>query len=205
MEPQDRIVAKAHELFLRYGIRSISMDEIANHLGISKKTIYQFFTDKDALVSAVVDIEIRDNEAKCLAYSQQAENPVQEICMAMDMVEEMLKMMNPALIFDMQKYHSAAFRKFESHVNGFLYDMVRQNLEKGVERGLYRPEINFDILTRYRLASIFMVFNPEQFNAGKHDLSTIIREITVLFLYGVCTEKGQQLIKQYNQERLNKS
>ena len=114
-------------------------------------------------------------------------------------------LMNPALIFDMQKYHSAAFRKFESHVNGFLYEMVRQNLEKGVERGLYRPEINFDILTRYRLASIFMVFNPEQFNAGKHDLSTIIREITVLFLYGVCTEKGQQLIKQYNQERLNKS
>lgn len=205
MEPQDRIVAKAHELFLRYGIRSISMDEIANHLGISKKTIYQFFTDKDALVSAVVDIEIRDNETKCLAYSQQAENPVQEICMAMDMVEEMLKMMNPALIFDMQKYHSSAFRKFESHVNGFLYEMVRQNLEKGVERGLYRPEIDFDILTRYRLASIFMVFNPEQFNAGKHDLSAIIREITVLFLYGVCTEKGQQLIKQYNQERLNKS
>ena len=61
MEQQERIVNKAHELFLRYGIRSVSMDEIANHLGMSKKTIYQFYADKDALVEDVIDIEINLN------------------------------------------------------------------------------------------------------------------------------------------------
>ena len=70
MEQQERIVVKAHELFMRYGIRSISMDEIATHLGISKKTIYQFFADKDALVASVVDIEITNNIRDCTHYRQ---------------------------------------------------------------------------------------------------------------------------------------
>lgn len=205
MEQQDRIVAKAHELFMRYGIRSISMDEIANNLGISKKTIYQFFTDKDSLVSSVVDIEIRNNEQKCAYYSELAENPVHEICLAMDMVEDMLKIMNPALIFDMQKYHPSAYRKFEVHINSFLYEIVKGNLEQGMAQGLYRAEINVEIVTRFRLSSIFMVFNPELFPLGKNDLGTVIRSVTELFLYGVCTHKGQELIYKYNQERLNQS
>ena len=205
MEQQDRIVVKAHELFMRYGIRSISMDEIANNLGISKKTIYQFFTDKDSLVEAVVDIDIRNNEEKCAYYSQHAENPVHEVCLAMDMVEDMLKMMNPALIFDMQKYHPSAYRKFESHINSFLYEIVKSNLEKGVQTGLYRAEINVEILTRFRLSSIFMVFNPELFPLGKYELGTVVREVTVLFLYGICTIQGQELIHKYNLERLNQS
>ncbi|MCR6722393.1 MAG: TetR/AcrR family transcriptional regulator [Chitinophagaceae bacterium] len=70
MEQQERIVAKAHELFMRYGIRSVSMDEIATHLGISKKTIYQFFTDKDSLVAAVVEIELLENEEKCRRFQK---------------------------------------------------------------------------------------------------------------------------------------
>ncbi len=66
METQERILTKAHELFMRYGLRSVSMDEIANHLGMSKKTIYQFYTDKDALVEGAIDIEIQ--RSKTIAY-----------------------------------------------------------------------------------------------------------------------------------------
>ena len=65
MEQQERIVKKAHELFMRYGIRSVSMDEVANHLGMSKKTIYQYYADKDELVDAVIDHEINHNESCC--------------------------------------------------------------------------------------------------------------------------------------------
>lgn len=201
MEQQERIVVKAHELFMRYGIRSISMDEIATHLGISKKTIYQFFADKDALVASVVDIEITNNIRDCSHYSQIAQDPVHEICLALDMIEDMVKIMNPAIIFDMQKYHPQAFRKFEAHINGFMHDIVRNNLLKGLELDIYRPEINVDILTRFRLSSIFMVFNPELFPLGKSDLGTVLREITLNFLYGITNAKGQKLIHKYNQER----
>jgi AcrR family transcriptional regulator len=201
MDHQERIIEKAHELFLRYGIRSISMDEIAHHLGMSKKTIYQFFTDKDALVEAVVDMELNSNENECLICTQRSENPVHEIYLGMEMMDDMLRLTNPALIYDMQKYHPSSYRKLENHQQGFLFGLIRENLLRGVEQGLYRPEINVNILAKYRLLSVFMVFNPEAFPAGKSDLGAIVCELTLNFLYGICTPKGQKLIQKYNQAR----
>ena len=89
MDVKERILAKAADLFLRYGIRSITMDEIAAQLGISKKTIYQFFTDKDDMVSAVIDVEIRKNEDECNLSRDQAENAVHQIFLALESLEEM--------------------------------------------------------------------------------------------------------------------
>src|ERR1700724_161546 len=96
-ESKDRILEKATDLFMRYGIRSITMDEIAAQLGISKKTIYQFFTDKDAMVEAVVNEEINRNEEGCRGFSLTAENAVHEIFIAMDFTQEMLEAMNPQI------------------------------------------------------------------------------------------------------------
>ena len=111
MEHKERILEKATELFMQYGIRSITMDEIAAQLGISKKTIYQFFTDKDAMVEAVVNEEMMRNEADCRDYNLQAENAVHEIFSAMDGMQEMLKTMNPQLLHDLEKHHPAAFKR----------------------------------------------------------------------------------------------
>src|SRR5664279_3582554 len=105
MEHKERILEKATELFLRYGIRSITMDEIAAQLGISKKTIYQFFTDKDAMVEAVVEVEMKRNEENYRGFQSIAENAVHENFLAMDGLQEMLKGMNPQLIHDLEKHH----------------------------------------------------------------------------------------------------
>jgi AcrR family transcriptional regulator len=202
MEHPERIVNKAHELFLRYGIRSVSMDEIANHLGMSKKTIYQFYADKDALVEDVINIEINLQRTDCLAHRHRSENAVHEIFMAMDMAQEMLGKMNTAVIFDLEKYHPAAFKKYNDHKNKFLYTIIRENLDWGKEEELYRQEIQSDIIARFRLTSMFMIFNPEFFPIGKHSLATLITEITDNFLYGLTTPKGQKLIQKYKQQRL---
>ena len=153
---------------MRYGIRSVSMDEIANHLGMSKKTIYQFYADKDALVDDVIDIEINLNQTECLAHRQRSENAIHEIFISVDMVEEMLTKMNPAVIYDLEKYHPRAFRKFTEHKNKFLYTLIRENLDWGKKEELYREEIQSDIIARFRLVSVFIVFNPEFFPLGKH-------------------------------------
>ncbi|NCI45163.1 TetR/AcrR family transcriptional regulator [Sediminibacterium soli] len=201
MEPQERIVSKAHELFMRYGIRSVSMDEVANQLGISKKTIYQFYTDKDALVDDVIDIELADSEKMCKQHKHKSENAVHEIFMAMDMVLDIFSRMNPSLIFDMEKYHPRAFKKYNDYKDKFLYTMVKENLESGISDGLYREDIQVDILSRFRLASIFLVFNPELFQAGRHNLGVVIKEITDNFLCGLATAKGQKLIQKYKHQR----
>ena len=198
---EERILHKSHELFMRYGVRSVSMDEIAAHLGISKKTIYQYYSDKDALVEGVVGIEITRNENQCSLQQQVCENAVHEIFIAVDMLQEMLTHMNPSLIFDLEKYHPKAFKKFNDHKNKFMYAIIKNNLERGITEGLYREEIKPDILARFRLASTFLIFNPELFPPGHHSLSQILDEVTDNFLYGVTTAKGQKLIQKYKLQR----
>ncbi len=201
MDQQQRIVEKAHEMFMRYGVRSVSMDEIASQLGVSKKTIYHFFADKDALVDAVIDIELNNNTEDCRLDREKSENPVHEFFIAMEMVMEMLKMMNPTLLFDLQKYHPSAFKKINDHKNKFLFKVIRENLDKGVEEGLYRPEINKDILTRFRIASIFLTFNPELLPLGKNTPADMVEEMTLNFLHGLVSPKGLKLIQKYTQQR----
>jgi AcrR family transcriptional regulator len=201
MEPQERIVGKAHELFMRYGIRSISMDEVANQLGMSKKTIYQFYTDKDALVEDVINIELGSNEKECRNQKVQSENAVHEMFLALDMVMEVFTKMNPAVIFDLEKYHPKAFKKYSDYKNKFLYTVIKENLDNGIAEGLYREEVQTDIMTRFRLASIFLVLNPDLFPLSKHNLAEVITEITDNFLYGLVTPKGQKLVLKYKQQR----
>lgn len=201
MEQQERIVKKAHELFMRFGIRSVSMDDVANHLGMSKKTIYQFYADKDALVEDVITIEITGKQFECNQHRNKSENAIHEIFMATDMLLELLTHMNPALIFDLEKYHPRGFKKYNEHKNSFLYTMIKENIEWGKNENLYREEIKADILARFRLASVFLIFNPEVFPGGKHALPELVSEITDNFLYGLTTLKGRKLIAKYKQQR----
>lgn len=204
METQERILTKAHELFLRYGIRSISMDEIANHLGISKKTIYQFYADKDTLVEDVINIEICKTKDDCVIGRTNSDNAVQEVFLAVDMVQEMLKHMNPAVMYDLEKYHTRAYRKLTDHKNKFMYEVIKSNLEWGIEQELYRNDMDVDLMTRYRLASTFMMFDTESFPPSKFTSIQIITALTEHFLMGIATAKGLKLIQKYKQQRLKK-
>lgn len=202
MEPKERIANKAHELFMRYGIRSVSMDEVASQLGMSKKTIYQFYADKDALVADVIDIELNASQCECTRHKAKSENAIQEVFMAVDMLQEVLTKMNPNVLFDLEKYHPVAYKKHNEFKNKFLYTIIKENMEWGKQEGLYREEVNTEIMARFRLAATYLVFNPEMFPMGKNSLSTVVAEITDNFLYGLATAKGQKLIQKYKQQRL---
>ena len=201
MEIKQRILEKASDLFMRYGIRSITMDEIAAQLGISKKTIYQFFTDKDAMVEAVVNEEMKRNEDECRSFSLEAENAVQEIFLALDNVQEMLKTMNPQLIFDLEKHHPAAYRRLKQYKHQFLFTMVKENLDRGAQEDLYRSELNTDLITRHRIETAFMPFNQEAFPQSKYPMNQTCLELGVLYLHSICNVNGKKLIEKYLNER----
>ena len=199
-----RIKQKAHELFLQYGLRSVSMDDIANGMGISKKTIYQFYADKDELVDAVVESEFKKNETLCELDRINSANAVEEIFMAMDMTVDMFRNMNPSFIFDMQKYHPKAFLKFDQYKNNSLFNLVRNNILRGINEQLYREDIDVDIIARFRVHSLLLAFNPE-FNATlKKSISEIAKELIIHFLFGLVSIKGYKMTIKYQQERINK-
>ena len=201
MEHKERILAKATDLFMQYGIRSITMDEIAAQLGISKKTIYQFFTDKDAMVEAVVNEEMKRNEAECLGYSLQAENAVHEIFLAMDSVQEMMKSMNPQIMYDLEKHHPVAFKRLKQYKYQFLSTVIKENLEKGTREGIYRKDLNFELVTRHRIESAFMPFNREAFPQNRFPMNQTCQELAVLFLHSIANPAGKKLIDKYLSER----
>ncbi len=201
LDTKQRIKKAAHDLVMQYSIRSVSMDDIAANLGMSKKTIYQYFKDKDELVEAVVDEILETNQYECNADRDKADNAVHEIFLVMDMMAEMFKSMNPSIIYDMQKYHPAAFRKFLKHKNEFLFNVCTQNLERGIKEELYRPELTVDIMCRYRVETMFIPFNPEFQQSLKHSLVKIEEEIIVHFLFGLVSLKGYKLIMKYKEQK----
>ena len=202
MEQKDRIQQKAHDLFMQYGLRSVSMDDIAAALGMSKKTIYQFFSDKDELVDVVVDEELKQTQQDCMFCKSKSANAVEELFLTMQQIHDQLQNMNPMVLYDMQKFHPPAYEKFRKHKNEFLFKMIRNNLERGVKEELYRSEINIDVICKFRLEAMMIPFNIAVFPPGKYNLADVTQETMEHFLYGLTTLKGYKLILKYKQQRL---
>lgn len=201
MDIKDRIRTKAHELFLRYGIRSVSMNDIAAQLGMSKKTVYQYFADKDELVDAALEDEIKKGQQDCIGCSNEARDAIEEIFLTMENIEEQFRHMNPTVVYDLEKFHYNSFRKFLKHKNEFLLEVIRKNIERGIKEGLFRPEINADVLSRFRLESMMIAFNIDIFPLRKYNLAQVTVEIIEHYLYGLATMKGHKLILKYKQEK----
>ncbi len=201
MEGRERILEKAASLFMQYGIRSITMDEIAAQLAISKKTIYQFFTDKDEMVEAIVNEEINNNQDKCQSFTKSSDNAVHEIFLAMNDIEEVMNAMNPQVMYDLEKHHPSAFKKLKQFKYQFLYNMTRDNLARGIREELYRPDINIDLVAKHRIESSFMAFNQDLFPSGRYAMSTICVELALLFLYSVVNPKGRKWMDKYSSDR----
>ncbi|MEO6220560.1 MAG: TetR/AcrR family transcriptional regulator [Ginsengibacter sp.] len=204
MEVKDRIKQKADELFRRYGIRSITMDEIANQLGISKKTIYQSFADKDELVDEVISDLLLYNKERCNKDRFKAISAIQEVFLAMEMVEEMFENMNPTILFDLERNHPQTFNKFQHHKHSFLFMVIRENIERGKKEELYRADINTDVVAKIRLETMMLPFDPEIFPKTKFSLVDLEQQMIEYYLFGIASLKGYKLILKYKKERIKK-
>ncbi len=202
MEHKERILCKAHELFNRFGFRRVTMDEIALKTGMSKKTIYQSFVNKAQIVDAVVEELLNKSRLTCDQNEAKAENAVHEIFLNIDMTLELMCEMNPAVYEDMEKFFPAVFAKFFHYKNDYIFQKVQKNLRRGIDEGLFREELNVDIITKFRIATLFIPFNQDVFPYGKYNLAEVEAESLELYLHGISTIEGQKLIKKYKQQRI---
>lgn len=198
---RERIREQAKQLFMRYGIRSVSMDDIAVGLGMSKKTIYQYFTDKNELVDAIIVQDLQDMKQESTQCQVESENAVEEIYLAMDLMLEHLRTMNPNLLYDLHKFHFESYKRFLEHKNTYMRDLILRNLQRGVKEGLFRPDINVEVLSIYRVETMMMVFDPDIFPSPKNNMTDIARVISEHFVFGIVTPAGYELILKYQQER----
>lgn len=194
---QDRILNKARELMFQTGVKHVTMDDLATQLGISKKTIYQYYKDKDALVSSVVENELANHSLICNQSMQAADNAVHEIFLLMTVIQEMFNRMNPLALFEIEKYYPLAFEKIKNHKDDFIFSMISANLEKGIAEGLYRKDVDVTILSKYRLETSLIPFNIHVFHPSKFDMLKVNLQIIEHFVYGVATLEGHKLMDAY--------
>ncbi len=194
---RERILLAAQELFYSYGIRSITMDDIARHLSISKKTIYHFFNDKQEIVQMLCRLDCETNESRMQSIAVNSADAIDEVLQSMDFLSDMLSKMNPNLIYDLQKYHPESWKEFNAFREQHLLGTVEANLKKGIRQGLYRSDINIKIIARLRVEEVQMGLNPALFTPSKFNIHEVQLALLEHFLYGILTLQGIRLLGKY--------
>jgi AcrR family transcriptional regulator len=203
LELKERILLKAEALFWKFGTRSITMDDISHDIGISKKTLYQHFTDKDDIVYQVMLYRLDKNRENVSCQMATAHDPVEEILLASEMMRQHLAEMNPALLIDVQRHYPRAWQVCTEFKEKFLLESIRSNLKRGIEEELYRPEIDVEIMARLRIELMRMAFDTEVFPRGLTAMIEVQIQLLHHFVRGILTEKGLFIYNQYVKEHQN--
>jgi AcrR family transcriptional regulator len=198
-----RIAETGFALFRQYGVRAITLDEIALQLGISKKTIYEHFTGKDELVTEILRQRINHIQQLFRDLTAQSKDAIEANLLMIQFLDGLFRNMNPVVVVDLQKYHPEAFQIYQDHMYGFVIDAMRRNLARGISEGLYREDIDQEIMARLRVESSNMCFKPGIFPKDHFEMSRVQRQLLEHFLFGIATEKGYGMIMEYR-KNLNK-
>lgn len=203
---KDRIVRSALNLFWRYGVKSVTMDDIAKDLGISKKTIYQHYPDKEAILKMVIHEELNTQQCMMEEVGQATNNPIEQMLRSTDKMRRDMANMNPALLYDLKKYYPDSWALFVQYKQDFLIEGIKQNLLSGIENGLYRTDFDVNILALLRMEEFMLAFDPTIFPPDKYHMINVEIQFVHHFLRGVMTEKGfasyneikEKLITEFN-------
>lgn len=199
----ERIIQGGEELFLQAGIKSVTMDDIAKHLGMSKKTIYHYFNDKNELVIALVKKKLDDDECQIKSIIKSSANVIEEMINMMKCSEDIFSRINPIVIHDMQKYHIEAWSEFQKFKSNVLVKTLEQLLTKGIQQGFIRPDLDVKILAMMRVNQVEMGFNTAIFPIAQFSTWKVQYQLLEHFNYGICTLQGHQLLDQYKSTNID--
>lgn len=197
---KEKILKGAEELFTRYGVRSISMDDIARHLAVSKKTLYQHFADKEDIVTMTCKAHLERNNKEFDKARDSASNAIEELANLSVCLKKNMENLNPSLLFDLQKYHPKAWSVWLDHKNKTIRESVERNVKQGISEGYYRPEVNAAVIAAMRLELVQLAFDEDVFPKEKFRLTEVQMELFDHFVYGLVTEKGRKLYQKYKEK-----
>ena len=195
MEEKD-LFEKVTHLFMQFGIKSMTMDEIARQLGISKKTLYQFVDNKKDLVKKSIEHHIGCEECSLTEALGSCDNAIDEIMEMTKQVSTEMKNIHPSVMFDMKKYHPEAFKILLHHKDDFMQKAILKNLETGLEQGYYRTNLNPQVITEFYLSMVSSIMNTENDLIKKHKFSEIHSEMMRYHIRGIASGKGREYLKQ---------
>lgn len=198
MEEEDiAILKEAKEMFMRFGVKSVTMDDISKAVGISKKTLYQCVANKSDLISKAIQLHVQEEQAALSTFKEEAKNAIEEVILISRHVRQIIQSVHPSVIFDLQKYYRQQWALINALQQEFIYGVIKENLKRGIAEKLYREDMNIDIVSRLYGAKAHSIVDEEVFSSKKYDHLTVHREFVRYHLHAITSEKGHTVLEEY--------
>lgn len=206
MEVRDKIIEKAGELMLQYGIRTVTMDDISRDLGISKKTIYQYFKDKKDLINRITEVNLNIERERFGSTETECENSVHSLILISQCLRESMKDMKLNILNELQKFYPEAWAMYENFKRDTMLCSITRVITKGQEEGYFRKELDAELMAQMRIEQVQAVMlNPNIISREKYTLAEIQMQMFDHFVHGLFTIEGHQLFNQYTTEKLKQN
>lgn len=197
MSAKQRILQHARTLFLQYGVKSITLDEIAKDLGISKKTIYQYFTNKASIVYEVTEAYFEEERQEVEHIETLAENAIDELIRIFVWTSKTFENMSPRLVYEIAKYYPKSFEIHHKYMSSFVFQKLKDNVSRGIKEGLYRKGLDPDLVARIRISQFDSPIQQGFFPMDLFDMWEVQIEMFILYMYGIVTENGQKFLEEH--------
>ena len=190
MEKEERIIKGALELFMKNGVKTVNMDDVSSHMGISKKTLYQYVSNKTDLVEKCFSLHQSSILEMINSIQEKNKNAIEELFDIDEQVCVMLKNRPPMLIHNVQKYYPSVWKILDEIKKKHIFSCVTQNIERGKIQGFYRLDVNADIIAKLMMNTVDALVNEELFPLTKYDFKALLKENRVYHIRGIATNKG---------------
>lgn len=194
---KEKILVKAEALFMRYGIKSVTMDDIARDLGMSKRTLYQYVDNKSDLLNQIIQQFAIKEQATIEALSNDASNAMEEMINIAKHVTQTLREVPSSTLYDLQKYYRDAWILMQSITQEHIHGVIKSNLEKGIEEGLYRSNLNVDIIAKLYVGKTNLIVDEDMFPLKNYNKEQLFLEYVRYHIHGIASTKGLELFGKY--------
>lgn len=198
IDQRKQLLAKAHDLFMSVGIKSVSMDDIAKQLGISKKTIYQYVENKNELLSSIIHEFTKKYIEELNTKRLEASNAIEEMHLIGKHITGHLRSISNATMHDLQKYYRKEWEIIQDLHRKDLFKIIKDNLERGQKEGLYRLNLHSEIIASLYVESSFIIVDEKIFPLKVFNRENLIKEFLDYHIHGVVTDSGHKILKNQN-------
>lgn len=190
-----KILEKSENLFIRYGTRSVTMDDIAQELGVSKKTLYQNVASKTDLISRIMLSHFERQKREICDISTQSEDAIDEMFRLTKYAVQQLHKLSPKLLYDLQKYDRLIWLSLQKNYLAHGQKTIGENIKRGQKQGVYRADINIDIMTKFYMKNIFLLVDEDIFPLNDFDKESLFIEYIKYHIHGIASKKGIRDLK----------
>ena len=194
--PEKYFFQKAGELYRKYGVKSVTMDDVSRELGISKKTLYTHVKDKKELIERVLDFEFHENMESFSIILHKGGNAIEELFAVHSFMKTLLKYHSPAFDYDLKKYYPDIFLTLVSRKREAMYRSVLDNINRGKKEGFYRKELKGELISKLY---VVRMENAQEGNVLSLDdflLPEVFHEYFIYHIRGIANKKGVEFLEQ---------